>query len=226
MDLLRLFQRNLNWSAVLWLKWGWEDRWVSGGREGGRETHYHTALQTSHTSPPPPHISLHFSQWSNINLNFSSKLWSVCMSSTVVWFKGAPVVLWKQRGLLLFQQMLVRLKCADCSAVFLMLNLCSGKHLITHTSTVCCCISQPCHQWFYCCCLFDSLHKRNDDRFKYFFHIDVYNKGLKAHLKEKKVPFKYMHLMILYFKWFYNNIIQYFLLYFTCVKLQSSFLLI
>lgn len=120
--------------------------WRQGG---GHETHYHTALQTSHTSPPPPHISLHFSQRSNINLNVFlsilsfSKLWSVCMSSTVVWFKGAPVVLWKQRGLLLFQQMLVRLKCADCSAVFLMLNLCSGKHLITHTSTVCCCISEP-----------------------------------------------------------------------------------
>lgn len=147
---------------------------------------HHTPLHrllTSHSISPSGATSISMSFCPS---SFSSKLWSVCMSSTVVWFKGAPVVLWKQRGLLLFQQMLVRLKCADCSAVFLMLNLCSGKHLITHTSTVCCCISQPCHQWFYCCCLFDSLHKRNYDRFKYFFHIDVYNKGLKAHLKEKK----------------------------------------
>lgn len=135
--------------------------WRQGG---GRGTHYHIALQTSHTSPPPPHIPLHLSQRSNINLNVFfpvlcfSKLWSVCMSSAVVRFKGGPVVLWEQRGLLLFQQMLVRLKCSDCSVVFLMLSLCSGKHLNTHTGTVCCCFSQPCHQWFYCCCLTDSLH--------------------------------------------------------------------
>lgn len=113
------------------------------GAKVGWETHYHTTLQTSHTSSPLTHLS---QQLQHQSLSFS--LSSVSLNSSVF---ACPVQLCDWMLLLWFSERAsaqaycyssrcLCLKCSDCSAVFLMLMLCSGQHLITHTRTVCCCI--------------------------------------------------------------------------------------
>lgn len=171
-----LFQRNLMWRAVVWLKWGWEGRCVSGGRRGMRDTLPYgtsdiTHLLTAHSSLPAASTSI--SVFFSVLCFF--KLWCVCMSSTVVWLKAPPVVFWEgercaqaycysSRCLCVWSALIAEL-CFWCSCFALVSTWLHIQGLFAAGSSTMSSVVQ--NNYFYCCCL-DLPHKRHD-----YKNIDV-----------------------------------------------------
>lgn len=89
-----LFQRNLMWRAVVWLKWDWEGRCVSGGRRGMRDTLPYgtsdiTHLLTAHSSLPAAStsISMSFSlSFVSLNSDVFACPAQLCDWKLLLWF--------------------------------------------------------------------------------------------------------------------------------------------
>ncbi len=175
-----LYSREI-WCEGLWCDWNEAERGdacLEAG--GGWETHYHTALQTSHTSSPLTHLSQQLQHQSFVFFVFFSvlcffKLWCVCMSSTVVWLKAPPVVFWEgercaqaycysSRCLCVWSALIAEL-CFWCSCFALVSTWLHIHGLFAAGSSTMSSVVQ--NNYFYCCCL-DLPHKRHD-----YKNIDV-----------------------------------------------------
>lgn len=195
MDLLRLFQRNLKWRAVLWLKWGWEDRWVSGGREGDvrhitiQLSRHHTPLHrllTSHSISPSGATSISMS-FCPSSFSRNSDLF-VCPaqlfdSKVLLWFcESREAYCYSSRCLCVWSALIAAL-CFWCSTFAL-----ASTWLHTQALFAAVFLNHVISGFTDAVCLIPYTREMMTEiyRLKYFFCIDVYNKGLKAHLKGKK----------------------------------------
>ncbi len=148
-----LFQRNLMWRAVVWLKWGWEGRCVSGGRRGMRDTLPYgtsdiTHLLTAHSSLPAAStsISMSFSlSFVSLNSDVFACPAQLCDWKLLLWFsERASAVL-----------RLIVIPADACVFEVLWLQSCvSDAHALLwsaldYTYTDCLLLDpQPCPQWY------------------------------------------------------------------------------